>query len=712
MVPVLSLKPPQNPLPRGITYHNVYVVHYNFADTDFNTAVEEFCTLLSDLESVGLHTEVRAGYDRSLLIFVKAPRELLGREVYKSRVKDWLYGITREHPGGGKDTIMDGEFEAEDILSMFHLVTWKKELGGAGITPQSGKWQNVESVFPLHNERANQTLLLHLSKKLFLSVEDLDQIRNLLGSKVAFYFAFLQTYLAFLFFPAITGFIAWMFLPQYSLVYALTTSLWCTVFLEYWKLQQVDLSLRWNVRGVGTLKVNRPTFQPEKTIVDPVSGEIKHYFPKWKQIARQTLQIPFIVISFVTLGALIVMVFAVEVLISEVYEGPFKSLLEYLPTVLLAAFLPFINTFLEGIATTITEYENHRTQDRHEMSLTQKIFVLNFITEYLPIFLTAFVYVPFGDVVIPKLETLLRHFLGDAAPFSLGSNFHSDPNRLRNEVIALSITGQISNMAEELVFPYIKHKASRWWRDYRAEHSNVATINSVVQDEPDEVEFLKRARNEAQLEPYNVQDDLTEMVIQFGYLALFSPVWPLVSVGFLVNNWFELRSDFLKICIDHQRPAPVRTDGIGPWIDSLGFLTWLGSISTAAVVHLFGNNMLGGLPGRGTWYALPITIFISEHIYLMLRYVVAYALQRFGSDQIRKERAERYARRKKYLAELESQTQESLAVEEKERRKSVLLMGHDRFWTRQIEDGASTDVGVGLIKALRKTEEAEATKED
>ncbi|KAL0261076.1 hypothetical protein SLS55_004772 [Diplodia seriata] len=702
-----------------ISSHNVYVIHYNFAHIDHSTAVEEFCALLADLESVGLHTEVRAGYDRSLLVFVKAPRELLGREVYKSRVKDWLYGITREHPGGGKDTVIDGEFEAEDILSMFHLVSWKKELGGAGITPQSGKWENVESIFPLHNERKNHDLLFHLSKKIFLRVEDLDKIRDLFGSKVAFYFAFLQTYLVFLFFPATTGFLAWMFLPQYSLFYALTTSLWCTVFLEYWKLQEIDLSLRWDVRGVGTLKVNRPTFLPEKAITDPVTGEVMHYFPKWKQIARQTLQIPFILVSFLVLGAFVVVVFAVEVLISEVYEGPFKDLLEYLPTILLAAVLPFINTFLEGIATTLTEYENHRTQDRHEMSITQKIFVLNFITEYLPIFLTAFVYVPFGDAVVPKLELLLQRFLGDAAPFSLGSNFHSDPNRLRNEVIALSVTGQISNFGEELVLPYLKHKASRWWKEYRAEHSHTATINTVVHDDADEADFLKRARNEASLEPYNVQDDLTEMVIQFGYLALFSPVWPLVSIGFLVNNWVELRSDFLKICIEHQRPAPVRTDGIGPWIDSLGFLTWLGSISTAAIVHLFGSNtpaLSAKLPGRGSWYALPITIFITEHIYLVLRYVVAYALQRFGSDQIRKERAQRYARRKRILAELESQRSNAagLAVEEKERRKSLLLMGYDRFWTRQLEDGVSAEVGVGLIKALRKTEEAEAavTKED
>lgn len=47
----------------------------------------------------------------------------------------------------------------------------------------------------------------------------------------------------------------------------------------------------------------------------------------------------------------------------------------------------------EGLA----EFENHRTQDNFDISLTQKRFVLAFIANYLPILLTAFVYIPLGD---------------------------------------------------------------------------------------------------------------------------------------------------------------------------------------------------------------------------------------------------------------------------------------------------------------------------
>lgn len=689
----------------AITYRDKYVVLYDYSEIDQDKAIQELGELVRDLDSVGLHTEVRAGHEQTLLIFVKAPREVLGNYVYKSRVKDWLYGVSSERPAvGAKNQIVDGAFEAEDLLSMYHLVSWSKSLGGAGITPGLGKWERVKSIFPLHNERVNQGLLIDLSKRIFLTRTDLDRIRNLFGAKVAMYFAFLQTYIVFLFFPAVAGFLAWAFLPKYSLGFALLIELWCITFLEYWKLQEVDLGIRWTVRGTGELKVNRPKFQPDKITRDQ-TGELVHHYAKWKQVVWQIPQIPFFVASLVSLGGIIVMVFALEVLISEAYEGPYKYYLEYLPTVLLAVLLPRISGFLEGVTTTLTEWENHRTADTYEMSQTQKLFVLNFIISYLPIFLVAFVYVPFGDVIVPQLEALVHRFISAS---HMTSAFHSDPDKLRNEVIALTVTGQITGAGEELILPYILHKGRSWYRDWRsARLSRAKTIDfkTVMADDPAETEFLRRARNEADLETYDVQADYLEMILQFGYLALFSPVWPLVPIGFLVNNWFELRSDFIKICHGSQRPDPVRADSIGPWIESLEFLTWAGSISTAAIVHIFGDRDTWGghLLHRGEWWSLPLTVFVSEHVYLLSRAVVRNVLNRIGSEQIRRERRERYVMRKQFLAELEANNKAAtgLDVKERERRKSVRVTGADLFWTKQVDAELSYEAGANIIRTLK-----------
>lgn len=103
--------------------------------------------------------------------------------------------------------------------------------------------------------------------------------------------------------------------------------MWCTVFTEYWKHQEKDLSVRWGVKGVSNIEVKKRDFVPEKTITDPVTGEQVGFFPASKRFQRQLLQVPFAIVAACSLGAVIATCFGIEVFISEVYDGPLKSIL-------------------------------------------------------------------------------------------------------------------------------------------------------------------------------------------------------------------------------------------------------------------------------------------------------------------------------------------------------------------------------------------------
>ena len=76
----------------------------------------------------------------------------------------------------------------------------------------------------------------------------------------------------------------------------------------------------------------------------------------------------------------------------------------FLPTGIATAFMPMLTSVLTEFATRLTKYENYETHGAYETALTQKLFVLNFITAYLPLCLTSFVYVPFGSVLVPYLD--------------------------------------------------------------------------------------------------------------------------------------------------------------------------------------------------------------------------------------------------------------------------------------------------------------------
>ena len=207
------------------------------------------------------------------------------------------------------------------------MITSPREEGGAGITPKHGEWKYVESIFPLHDHTFNKDWIMKWSTTSFLKIEDLDDIRNRFGEKVAYYFAFTQSYFAFLLFPAAFGFSSWLLLGHFSSIYAIAVGLWAVVFVEYWKRQELDLAVRWGVKGVSALQQKRREFQHEQEVKDPITGETVQVFPATKRLGRQLLQLPFAITAILALGTIIAACFGIEIFLSEVYKGPFKSVL-------------------------------------------------------------------------------------------------------------------------------------------------------------------------------------------------------------------------------------------------------------------------------------------------------------------------------------------------------------------------------------------------
>ncbi|KAF2190943.1 DUF590-domain-containing protein [Zopfia rhizophila CBS 207.26] len=704
-----------------------FVISYRFARTDKSVAIAKFERLVEALASVGLDTEVRNGDKLSVLLFVRvASDEHLFGEVYRSRVRDWIHGVRAAAPPKETREALEGEplYEAERLRIIYQLITNPVAEGGASITPKEGEWENVVSIFPLHDHAYNKDWIKKWSTSYFLKTEDLDDIRNRLGEKIAFYFAFTQSYFTFLIFPAAFGLSAWLLLGHFSPIYGIVSAIWCIIFTEWWKHQEIDLGVRWGVRGVSRIETKRKGFKHEKQITDPVTGEKVLTFPSTKRLQRQLLQLPFALGAAVVPGALIATCFGIEVFISEVYNGPFKSILVFLPTGILTTVMPILSGILTNFATQLTIYENYETHGAYETALTQKIFVLNFITSYLPILLTAFVYVPFGNIIVPYLDVFsltVKPFAEDEKQLQAPkSGFTINPDRLRKQVIYFTVTAQVVNLGMELVVPYLKRRGFSKYKQMQSDRAakRSGTLPSpAANDPPEDAAFLSRAakRSEAELDVYDVTSDLREMVLQFGYLSLFSVIWPLTAVSFLINDWIELRADAIKICVEMQRPTPWRADTIGPWLDSLSFLTWLGSLTTSALVYLFSNDGLGpdGHPSSITGWALLLTVFLSEHLFILFRWGVRIVISKLDSPGLQKERRERFLVRKQYFEEslslLERMpktkdvgekveiTRENL--EEDARRKSLGTASmEERFWGRQRGWRETVAVGRNLIE--------------
>jgi len=168
----------------------------------------------------------------------------------------------------------------------------------------------------------------------------LDTVRNHFGEKVAFYFAYTQHYFLSLVPLAVIGVTAHFLLPAFNPLYGICLMVWTMAFKHSWERRQRDLAVRWGVKGFTHLvEQRRAAYVTEGEKIDPVTGERRGWFPlysptfyrltdtRWKRIARGMLQIPFGLAAGVGLAAVLTLIFAVEVFMSEVYNGPFKQFL-------------------------------------------------------------------------------------------------------------------------------------------------------------------------------------------------------------------------------------------------------------------------------------------------------------------------------------------------------------------------------------------------
>jgi anoctamin-10 len=152
--------------------------------------------------------------------------------------------------------------------------------------------------------------------------------------------------------------------------------------------------------------------------------------------------------------------------------------------------------------------------------MTQKVFVFNFICSYVPLFLTAFIYIPFGNVIVPRLDVLGllgQETLDEKVSGTSVSPFEVNPDRLRKQVFYFTVTAQAVSLAMETIVPVLKRKAFAKAKDLKNRHQGIE--EEYINDFPGEKKFLDRVRGEAELSTYDVTDDLREMCMQVGVIS-------------------------------------------------------------------------------------------------------------------------------------------------------------------------------------------------
>ncbi len=78
--------------------------------------------------------------------------------------------------------------------------------------------------------------------------------------------------------------------------------------------------------------------------------------------------------------------------------------------------------------------------------------------------------------------------------------------------------------------------------------------------------------------------DYVTVFEQFGYISLFSAVFPWISVASYLNNIMELKSDAFKYVHVYNRPFPSTATNIGPWFTAIEVLSFVSVVTNLSLV--------------------------------------------------------------------------------------------------------------------------------
>lgn len=386
-------------------------------------------------------------------------------------------------------------------------------------------------VFPLHEKEELKRLSFSWFKKIKLSFQPLDDIRHYFGEGMALYFGFLEYFTLALIPMALIGIPYYLFdWEDYDkfTVFAGFNLVWCTVILELWKRLSASLAYGW-----GTLSRKKAFEEPRPGFhgvlgVNPVTGRAEPLYSNAKrQLRIYLVSVPFVLLCLYLSLYVMMIYFDMEgwaLMIHDEEPTFWTGLLLFIPSIIYAVVIEIMNLIYRYAAEFLTGWENHRLESTFQNHLVLKVLVFNFFNCFASLFYIAFV---MQDMVL-----------------------------LRQSLATLLITSQILNQIMEAFLPY-------WLQRRRNKKAHKRMIKTM---EDKELPLSEQVKLEADMSTYlGTFDDYLELFLLFGYVSLFSCVYPLAAVLVVLNNVTEVYSDAFKMCKVFKRPFSEPAANIGVW---------------------------------------------------------------------------------------------------------------------------------------------------
>jgi len=317
----------------------------------------------------------------------------------------------------------------------------------------------------------------------------------------------------------------------------------------------------------------------------------------------------------------------------------------FVPGIVQGVMIIILDPLWRLFALRLTRWENHRTTAGMLDSLVYKRFAFMFVANYGNLFYLAFV----------------RPYIGGRADEPCTASYATgEPDctvELEYQLLSVIITKSTLQQLIEVAVPWVASAAQGAWartvheraRRRRLElrrrwrlgrGADVEGGGGPPPPPPTSAAAEAAARpsryvREARMLPYaHTVEDYGELVIQFGFVALFGAAFPLVCLVALVNNYVETRTDAFKILALFERINADQSGAIDAWLPLLEGLAAL-SVVTNCGVLVFTARVFDTLGGGWEWWARLLAFFVAEHLLGLVKLVAKAAIKDVPNATVR-----------------------------------------------------------------------------
>ena len=404
----------------------------------------------------------------------------------------------------------------------------------------------------------------------------LSKIKNYFGEKLGLYFEFLRFQQVSLLIPGIIGLAVYIIQqlfdqdsPQTLVLntfYSIFMTIWATVYLEAWSRRESTLAVVWGQTNFEKVEIPRPQYKgvPRRSPITDDMDEIYYESSKRIKFFILACSVTLFIICCV-LGIVAGLLILKQKLNNDlIYFG--TDFAPILCSVLNAIQIQIFNFIYRKLSKTLTDLENHKTQEQYNDSLVLKIFAFQFVNSYNSLAYIAFVKTYSEGCLVTNAK--------GSKELQTGA---SCMDELYTQLISIFIVGYLRNLIE-IGIPYGKYCLKRK-RDAKSRVLTMELVNDIrikIEEQIDLDYYLTNQDDET-------IDDYMELAVQFGYLTLFALAFPLSSILAFVGLWLEMFTDKIKLINLVRRPIPFAANDIGSW--------W-NIFSAICVIAIFSNTAL------------------------------------------------------------------------------------------------------------------------